>query len=215
MSARNRLIVTVAGALVVLLLAYFLLIRPRQSELAEVKAQVLDEQTLTQQLTADLQVLQELQRQEPQLRADLERIRELVPESYEISNFLFQVDNAAKQSGVTFLQITPELPKTPVVAAGVAEIRVTIGGLGGYFAIQDFIRRLYSLDRAMRIDVLTLSQQGTTSDISMTGTARIFFEAPAGVVPGTTAPVTPTTPTTAPAPTPADPAASPAAVPTP
>jgi Tfp pilus assembly protein PilO len=211
MNARNRMILAAAGALVVLLLAYFLLIKPRQSELTEVKALVESEESLTQQLTLDLQRLQELQRQEPQLRADLERIRQLIPEEYDIPNFMFQVDDAAKQAGVEFLQITPELPKTPPENAGVAEIRVAIGGEGGYFAIQDFIRRLYSLDRAVRIDVLSLSEQ--TGEVAMTATARIFFEPPAGTVPG----AVPVTPTTAPAPaaTPAAPAPTPSTATTP
>ncbi|MFN2588195.1 MAG: type 4a pilus biogenesis protein PilO [Actinomycetota bacterium] len=209
MSARNRMILTVAGAAVVILLAFLLLIRPRQSELSDVRAQVAEEQNLTQRLTLDLQQLQELQRQEPQLRADLERIRQLVPSEHEVPNFLFQVNSVANQSGVDFLQITSELPESPPEGAALAEVRVTIGSRGGYFAIQDFIRRLYALDRALRIDLLDLSQGEGGEEITMTATARVFFEQPAGFVPGA-APVTPTTPTApAPAASPTDPAASP------
>ncbi|MDQ4025364.1 MAG: type 4a pilus biogenesis protein PilO [Actinomycetota bacterium] len=205
MSARNRMIVVGIVAFVVILLAFFVLIRPRQSELADVQAQVEQEQALTQQLTLDLQRLQELQRQEPQLRADLERIRQLVPEEHEVPNFLFQVNSAANRSGVEFLQITTELPKSPPEGAALAEVRVTIGGSGGYFAIQDFIRRLYSLDRALRIDLLDLSQEAAAEGISLLATARIFFEQPAGFVPGTA----PAAPAPAPAPAAPAPAASP------
>ncbi|MDQ3916504.1 MAG: type 4a pilus biogenesis protein PilO [Actinomycetota bacterium] len=209
MTARNRMILTAAAAFLVILLAFFLLIRPRQGELSDVRAQVEQEQALTQQLTLDLQRLQELQRQEPQLRADLERIRQLVPQEHEVANFLFQVNSAANQSGVDFLQITPELPKSPPEGAALGEVRVTIGGSGGYFAIQDFIRRLYTLDRALRIDLLDLSQQTGGEEIALTATARIFFEQPAGVVPGA-APVAP-----APAPAPAPEASPTGAAPTP
>ena len=215
MNARNRMIVTAVAAFVVLLLAFFLLIRPRQGELADVRVLVEQEQDLGQQLTLDLQRLQELQRQEPQLRADLERIRQLVPKEHEVYNFLFQVNTAANQSGVEFIQITPELPKTPPEGAALAEVRVTIGGNGGYFAIQDFIRRLYALDRAVRIDLLTLARPTEGNEIVLNATARIFFEQPLGVVPGA-APAAPA-PTAAPAPaaSPSAPEASPTAATTP
>ena len=192
MNARNRMILTIVAAVVVIVLAFVLLIRPRQSELADVKAQVEQERSLTLTLEADLQRLQELQAQEPKLRADLERIRQLVPQDHELANFLFQVNSAANQSGVAFLQITPELPKTPPEGAALAEVRITLGGTGGYFAIQDFIRRLYSLDRAVRIDLMDLSADAGTGNITLQATARIFFESAAAAA--GTVPVTPTVP---------------------
>jgi Tfp pilus assembly protein PilO len=216
MNARNRMIATVAGAVLVVVLAYFLLIRPRQNELTEVKADVAQEENLTVQLAADLDRLQDLQRNAPQLQAELERIRDLVPQEHEVPNFLFQVNAAANASGVEFLQITPELPKTPPEGAALAEVRITMGGSGGYFAIQDFVRRLYALDRALRIDIIDLTANTGEFDIALSATARIFFELPNGAT-AAVAPTTPTTPTAAPAPAPTgtEPAATPTAGTTP
>jgi Tfp pilus assembly protein PilO len=212
-NARTRLILAIVGAVFVVLLAYFLLIRPRQSELADVQAQVEQEENLSLQLRAQLTRLRELQRNAPQLQADLERIRALVPEEHEVPNFIFQVTNAAAASGVEVVQLTPELPKQPPEGAQLAQVRVTIGGEGGYFAIQDFVRRLYDLDRALRIDVLDLVTEETGTGIRMTATARIFFETPAAVT--GIAPTTPTAPApTAPPATPAPAAPSPEASPT-
>ncbi|MDQ3951653.1 MAG: type 4a pilus biogenesis protein PilO [Actinomycetota bacterium] len=208
-----RLILTAVGAVVVVLIAFFLLISPRQSELAEVRTQVQDEENLTQTLRAQLDNLRDLQARAPQLQAELDRIRELVPQEHEVPNFIFQVNQAANASGVEFVQITPELPKTPPEGAQLAEVRITLGGRGGYFAIQDFVRRLYSLDRALRIDILDLIAAETEEGIAMTATARIFFEAPAGVT--GIAPTTPTAPTAPVAPTPAPAAPSPATSPSP
>lgn len=221
MNARTRLILTVVAAVVVVLLAYFLLIRPRQGELSDVRAQVESEENLTVQLRSQLESLQALQRNAPQLQAELDRIRDLVPQEHEVPNFIFQVNAAAAASGVEVVQLTPELPKQPPEGAQLAQVRITIGGKGGYFAIQDFVRRLYTLDRALRIDVLDLSAEATgaeaaTGGVTMTATARIFFEAPTGVT--SIAPTTPTTPVTPTAPpaTPApDPGASPTAAATP
>ncbi|HYP24990.1 MAG TPA: type 4a pilus biogenesis protein PilO, partial [Actinomycetota bacterium] len=220
-NARTRLILTVVASVVVILLAYFLLIRPRQGELSDVQAQVETEENLTLELRGQLEALQQLQRNAPQLQADLDRIRDLVPQDHEVPNFIFQVNAAAAASGVEIVQLTPELPKQPPEGAQLAQVRITIGGEGGYFAIQDFVRRLYSLDRAVRIDVLDLSALaeetgGTTGGITMTAAARIFFEAPTGVTGiAPTTPATPVTPTAPPATPAPDPAASPTAAATP
>lgn len=181
----------VAGVLVTLLVFYFLFIRPRKAELAEVRAQVVTETDLTTQLRSELTRLQALQENEPQLQAELERIRGFVPRRNEVPNFIFQVQDSANESGVDFVTISPELPKQPPEGATLAQVRVQIGTQGGYFAIQDFMRRLYDLDRALRIDVLTMTGGGgevdaTDVSIGMDITARIFFELPA-----VQAPVTP------------------------
>lgn len=209
MNARTRLILAIVGAVLVVLLAYFLLIRPRQSELTEVKAEVAAEETRRIQLQADLDRLRALQQNEPELRADLDRIRALVPPEHEVPNFIFQVNQAANASGVEFVQITPELPKAPPEGAALAEVRITIGGNGGYFAIQDFVRRLYALDRAVRIDILTIGTEDQEPGATLTLTARIFFEVPGGV----TTTTTPTTAPVAPAPAVSPPAPAPAASP--
>lgn len=199
MSPRARLILSVLGVLVVLVAFFFLFIRPRQQELGQVREQIEAEEARTLQLQAELQRLQDLQANAPQLEAELARIRGFVPEDDEVPNFIFLVQDAANAAGVDFVQITPELPKPPPEGAAVAEIRATIGAGGGYFAIQDFIRRLHGLDRAVRIDNISLagSEDAATGDVTITftSTARIFFEAPApptAVDPATGLPAEPT-----------------------
>ena len=74
-----------------------------------------------------------------------------------------------------------------------------LGSSGGYFSLQDFIRRLYELDRAVRIDNLTMAGTQTETagvEITLDLTARIFFELPGA--PGSTTEAPPNT-TTAPA----------------
>ena len=190
-------------AVAVLLVAfYFLFIRPRQQELSSVREDIETEEARTVQLESELARLQDLQANAPELEAELARIRGFVPKDDEVPNFIFLVQDAANAAGVDFVQITPELPKPPPEGAALAEIRTTIGAGGGYFAIQDFIRRLHALDRAVRIDNLTLAgtedpESGEVT-ISFTSMARIFFEPPApaaAVDPATGEPITEPTPT--------------------
>lgn len=200
MNPRTRLILSILGVLVVLVAFFFLFLRPRQQELGQVREDIEAEEARTVQLQTELQRLQDLQANAPELEAELARIRGFVPQDDEVPNFIFLVQDAANAAGVDFVQITPELPKPPPEGAALAEIRSQIGAGGGYFAIQDFIRRLHNLDRAVRIDNLTLTgaedEETGEVTITMASTARIFFEAPAvpgaAVDPATGQPVEPT-----------------------
>jgi len=210
MNQRVRLILAIIGGLLLCVAVYFLLVRSRQGELHTLNESVAAEQARTAQLQVELSRLRDLQRRAPQLQAELDRFRQLVPGEDEVPNLIFLIDQAAKDSGIAFVDITPELPKPPPEGAPLAEVRMTIGGRGGYFALQDFMRRLYGLDRALRIDNLTMAgtedEEGGGATIELTLTARVFYE-----VPGATGAVTGAPPnTTAPAGTEPAPATTPA-----
>jgi Tfp pilus assembly protein PilO len=200
MSGRTQTIVAAACVALVLLAFSFVFIRGRRAELGAVRADIKAEEDRTQQLQAELARLEALQENEPRLRAQLEELRQFVPERDDVANFIFQVQRAADAAGVGFVQITPELPKPPPEGAPLGEVRAAIGAKGGYFAVQDFIRRLYDLDRAVRIDGLTLTgtedaeQAADSGRIDVQLTSRIFFEPPAGAA----APADPATAGTAP-----------------
>ena len=208
---RARAVLTTVGVIVVLALIFFFVVRPRQNELSRVEDQIVAEQDRTVQLRNELNRLRALQEEAPELQAQLTEVRQLVPQRDNVANFIFQVQEAANAAGLGFAAIAPELPKPPPEGAPLAEVRLTIGATGTYFPIQDFVRRLYKLDRALRIDILTLRlDEGATDtpagyEVELTATARIFFELPAT----TTTTGTTTTPTTTPAPA-TTPAATPA-----
>jgi Tfp pilus assembly protein PilO len=201
-SSRTQTIVASVCVALVILAFSLIFIRGRRNELGVVRADIQAEQDRTQQLQTELARLEALRDNEPQLRARLEELRQFVPERDDVANFIFQVQNAADAAGVGFVQITPELPKPPPEGAPLGEVRATIGAKGGYFAVQDFIRRLYDLDRAVRIDGLTLTgtedeQAAEEGRIDVQLTSRIFFEPPAGAA-ATADPATAGTTTTTP-----------------
>ena len=201
MSARAKMVVTVAVVFLVLLATYFFLIRSRRSELDAVNKDIAVEQDRTSLLNTELARLRALEKQAPQLQAALKKFTKLVPEDYEIPEFIFQVQQASAEAGLDFVKITPEIPKAPPETTAVGEVRMTVGARGGYFPVQDFMRRLYDLERAFRIDNFTMTgeQEAETgvTNIDLQATARIFFQGTSNVA------ATTTTTTTAPAPTPA------------
>lgn len=203
MNQRARLIlVIVAGALLCVAL-YFLLVRSRQGDLDTLNEGIAAEMSRTAQLQVELERLKDLQRRAPELQAELDEFRGLVPANHEIANLMLMIDEAAKESGVTFADIVPELPKSPPEGAALAEVRMVIGSSGGYFALQDFIRRLYDLDRALRIDNIAMagSEDETGSSIDLQVTARVFFDLAGATGTSTTPPPNTTTPVETPAPT--------------
>jgi Tfp pilus assembly protein PilO len=204
------LILVIAAVLVLCAAFFFLFVRARMNELDTVRAEITAEENRTLQLQTELARLQDLKERAPELEAELAEIRQLVPQQHEVANFLFLVEEASNASGVDFVDIIPELPKAPPEGASLAEVRLQIRAQGGYFALQDFVRRVYALDRAVRIDVFALTAgsdtaatdtAGFTIDLSIT--ARMFFELPAApgtATTGTTGTTVPPT-TTTPAPT--------------
>lgn len=210
-SATGKLILVIVAAVVLSGAFYFTFIRGRQAELKNVRARVVSENAKTVELQATVQRLQGLEENADELEVRLEEIRELVPENDQLSEFIFQVQDEADRAGVAFVEVTPELPNPPPEGAEIAQVRVVIGAEGGYFALQDFLRRLYEFERALRIDNLSISasenEDGVDKPLSLLATARIFFELPPGATalttpaPGT-APITPapSAPATAPPP---------------
>jgi Tfp pilus assembly protein PilO len=196
MSVRARMILTAVASLLVLAAFFFLFIKPRQNELGKVRDEVEQEEARTVSLRSELRRLQALQENAPELEAELARFRELVPRNHEVPNFIFLVQEAADEAGVDFVNIVPELPKAPPEGAPVAEVRATIGAGGGYFSVQDFLRRLYDLDRALRVDSVTMSgREEETGETTLTldMISRVFFEPPGGISGAATGTATETT----------------------
>ncbi len=204
---RGRLILAIVAVFVICLLVFFFAVQPKRNELADVRAQIDAENARTVQLQAELERLQALQANAPELEAELARIRELVPLRPELPNVIFQIQEAANRAGIDFVEITPALPKQPPEGAALAEVHMQLGAKGGYFAIQDFIRRLYDLDRAFRYDGFSLTFESAAFPgllrLNMSGTARVFYELPEGAGLGTTTTTTtsvPVAPATSPTP---------------
>ena len=209
MNPRARMILAIVAVLIIVALFFFLFIRSRQSELTQIRADIEAEENTSIQLTTELNRLKDLQERAPQLQAELAEIKQFVPETHEIPNLVFLLQDSATAAGVEFLSIAPALPAVPPEQAPLAEVRIEVTATGGYFSLQDFIRRLHNLDRAVRIDALTMSsEEEVPVRIELAMNLRVFFELPAeaplaqegveNVPPGTAPP--PATPAPAPSP---------------
>jgi Tfp pilus assembly protein PilO len=213
---RRVLLAGVGGALVVLLLWYFLLWSPRGDAIADAKEREDAADNALQELQAERQRLEDLRNNEAATRARIEQLRQSIPDEPNLAQFILDANDAANQSGIDFLSIAPTPPAAssaaPVpdpnapanaqAAAPPAEISLTISITGGYFQVLDFVNRLNRLTRIVVIDGLSVGAgEGGALSVQLTG--RMFVTSvPAGTAaPGATGgtPAGVTTTTTAPA----------------
>ena len=111
MKEHKQVILGSVGLVLVMALMFFFLISPRKADLAEAKEAVTAAESETVVLQTDLTRLQGLQKNAPQLQAALDQIRKLVPDDDNVSNFVFQTQQEADESGLEFVSITPQLPR--------------------------------------------------------------------------------------------------------
>lgn len=205
MSARVKLILAGVLALLMCVVFYFFLVRPRSADLDRTNKEIDAAEAQTSSLQAQLADLRALQEDQTRLQAELREIRELVPTIDDTANFVFQLQDSATAAGVPFVRIDPEEPRLAIEDPTVAQVRTTIGAQGGYFSLQDFVRRVSELDRAVSIDSFQMtSVEGEEAEergrIQLQLVVRIFFEVPEVQAPITTPGEAPPVTTETPAP---------------
>ncbi|CAN5340819.1 hypothetical protein BH23ACT9_BH23ACT9_19280 [soil metagenome] len=182
MTMRNALIAV--GLMVVLAIAfYFLVWSPLDEQQTTLEAETASLQSQSQQLRNQLAQLQQIRDTELEIRADLNRLRALIPSGDPAQpSFVRATQLAADASGVTIDSLTFG---TPTVVAGavpdadglvLAEISLNGVVQGGYFQLVDLFRRLeVEVVRAVQVDTVGITE-GTDGFpiLSAAITGRIF-----------------------------------------
>jgi hypothetical protein len=149
---RQELVVAAVGAMVMLVVATLLLVRPIRQATAEARAEREAAITESQSLRDQIKALEALKPNEAELKAK------------------------ASLAGVELGTVAPTTPKASTVNPLLAEITTTVNVSGGYFEIQDFLVRLESLVKGSdpgRVDPrsvliqsvnLTSGSEGATGD---------------------------------------------------
>jgi Tfp pilus assembly protein PilO len=186
---RVRFIALVAATVLFVAGWFFLGFKPAGTKLEEVKDQVEAKQAEVAALEARLARLQELKRNEKQLKEEAARLDKGLPKKPALPTFIRQVQAAANDAGINWLSIAPS---TPSAAAGTAApapsatgsgaaptqvgtlraINITLSAKGSFFDLERFVSNLERLDRAMRIDTFGLSGAG---ELSLATTGKVFM----------------------------------------
>jgi Tfp pilus assembly protein PilO len=170
----NRRAPIIAGviAVAVALLAVFLLVRPKMSEVSttEDDLQVAEDQEVT--LAAQLNALQDAQAAAPETEQEIAAIDAEIPPTADLPSLFRLLQGAADRSVVDFFSFTPGTP-APNTAGTFSTIASQVTVSGGYFAIDEFLFLLETLPRAAKVTTLAVTPSGAAGGEITTSTGTL------------------------------------------
>lgn len=177
----NRRAPIIAGviAVAVALLAVFLLVRPKMSEVSQTEddLQAAEDQEVT--LTAELNALQDAQAAAPETEQEIAAIDAAIPPTADLPSLFRLLQGAADRSVVDFFSFTPGTP-VPNTAGTFSTIASQVTVSGGYFAIDEFLFLLETLPRAAKVTTLAVTSSsaasGETTTTTTTSTSNLQLQ---------------------------------------
>ena len=168
----NRRAPIIAGviAVAVALLAVFLLVRPKMSEVSQTEddLQAAEDQEVT--LAAQLNALQDAQAAAPETEQEIAAIDAEIPPTADLPSLFRLLQGAADRSVVDFFSFTPGTP-APNTAGTFSTIASQVTVSGGYFAIDEFLFLLETLPRAAKVTTLAVTPSSAASGETTTTTS--------------------------------------------
>jgi Tfp pilus assembly protein PilO len=212
---RSVLIGCAAGAVVLILLWYFLLFAPTSKDLDDTRSEVSSVESQNQELENTIRQLKELSRNSVEQQAQLRTLRAAIPATPDLGEFILQANEIASAAGIDWLSIAPTPPAASTNGGPTSTIAISMQIQGQFSAVLDYLNRLEDLERLVVVDTINVSAAsaggatgatgadgGTSSSTSVTGapnlsvtiTGRMFTDAPPAATPGSGATTTPATP---------------------
>jgi hypothetical protein len=142
---RQELVLAGVAALLVLVAATMLLVRPTRQATAEARADRDAAASESQSLRDQIKALEALKPKEAELKAKADLAKAEFPTSPALPGLVDALQDAASLAGVDLGTVSPSTPKTSTLNPALAEITTTVAVGGGYFEIQDFLVRLENL----------------------------------------------------------------------
>ena len=157
--------------------AFLLVFGPQTERINTTREQAQAEEARASQLALELQRLEALQQDAPKLRARAQTVDTAIPSDPQLAQFILQVQDAATKAGIDWLAVSPSLPAA-AAQASLFEINVSMNVAGGYFQVQDFLTRLESLPRAVKISAVSLGAgEGGLPALAASLTMKLFLAA--------------------------------------
>ena len=157
-------------AVAVALLAVFLLVRPKMTDVSttEDDLQAAEDQEVT--LAAQLNALEDAQAAAPETEQEIAAIDAQIPPTADLPSLFRLLQGAADRSVVDFFSFTPGTP-VPNTAGTFSTIASQVTVSGGYFAIDEFLFLLETLPRAAKVTTLAVTPSSAASGETTTTTS--------------------------------------------
>ncbi len=148
---RNVLILGILGIVTIVVGFYFLLLSPLLQRLDEQAQARDDKQAQLEQVQQEVNELEEVRRNSPEIQRQLLELSKRVPTQPQIPTLVVQVEEIADASGVTQLTVDPEPPTAPDGGGDYQVVPVTMQFNGTYDQMQDFLLRTRNLSRLVTV----------------------------------------------------------------
>jgi Tfp pilus assembly protein PilO len=174
----------VVAALVILAGGWFLLVSPKRSNAAGLRAQAAAKQHSNQSLQTQLGVLKAQAKDLPKQQAKLAAVAAKLPADPAMPALVRALNKAASDANVELVSMAPGTPLAVTTvsstsagtvgggsaAGGLQQIPVTLNVVGSYFQVAEYLDRLEGLTRAFRVTGFTLAPG--TNPVSPTTTGQ-------------------------------------------
>ena len=161
-----RIILSVVPAIVIIIVALFVFILPKQKEIKEVEQKILSQQSEIAKSQSKAEKLPELIAINEDLQHKLNELKKQLPDEKEVTSLLKQVSDFAIQSGLRVDLWKPESKKTHESGI-VYEIPVKVELYGSYHNLGYFFSNITKLNRIVNISNLTLQERATSGNNAM------------------------------------------------
>jgi type IV pilus assembly protein PilO len=161
---RNILIFGILGIVIVVIGFYFLLLSPLLQRLDEQAQAREDKQAQLEQVQQEVNELEEVRRNSPEIQSQLLELSKRVPTQPQIPTLVVQVEEIADASGVTQLSVDPEPPTAPAGGGDYQVVPVTMQFDGTYDQMQDFLLRTRNLTRLVTVTDLGYCRKPTIGE---------------------------------------------------
>jgi hypothetical protein len=183
MKLRGRELYIIAGVVAAVICAgwYFLLFSPLQQKASDLGDQKSAKATELQLAKNEVDRLSAMKKSAPQAKADLVRLRKLVPAELQQPGFIVELAQTARASGLDW---TSAAPDKPVLGTPFSVEPLSLAFQGKYFDLEDFLWRLedYVDYRNQSFLVTGRMFAVTAMDIGLEGTTVVNGESPKLIV---------------------------------
>ena len=163
-SDRNILIFGILGIVIAVIGFYFLLLSPLLQSLNEQAQAREDKQAQLEQVQQEVNELEEVRRNSPEIQRQLLELSKRVPTQPQIPTLVVQIEEIADASGVTQLSVDPEPPTAPAGGGDYQVVPVTMLFNGTYDQMQDFLLRTRNLTRLVTVTELRYCRNPTIGE---------------------------------------------------
>jgi type IV pilus assembly protein PilO len=169
--SRNDRNLIILGSLAIVLLIvgfYFLLLGPLLGRLEEADQEREDREAQLAQLEQEVAELEEVRRNSPEIERQLLELSKRIPTQPEIPTLSVQIEEIARESGVTQISLIPGTPAPPPGGGDYTVQPITMSFEGTYEELQEFLALTDDLARLVTVNGITYEEvedleEGTTT----------------------------------------------------